>query len=239
MFPIGDDNHGARGIPLVTVALVAVNVLVFMYQSVLPLDELQAFIFKYGVIPAEIEAGRDLYTLFTSMFVHGGFAHIFGNMLFLWIFGDNIEQRFGSLLYLLFYLACGLAASAAHIYTNQGSLIPSVGASGAISGVMGAYVLLYPFNRVRVLVWYWGIVYVPAYMFLGIWFLTQLFNGLIELQVATAQTSGVAFWAHVGGFVGGLVGGAVLGMLRREPPRDPFETGIWVQRGPRRDFPFG
>jgi len=230
MFPLGDDNHGARGVPVVTMALVALNALVFLYQAGLPLDELQRFIFTYGMIPAEIERGQDYYTLLTSMFVHGGFAHVFGNMLFLWIFGDNIEQRFGPILYLIFYLGCGLAASYAHLVTNPGSVVPSVGASGAISGVMGAYVLLYPLNRVRVLVWLWGVFYVPAFIFLGVWFLTQLMNGLIVLQVATAQTTGVAFWAHIGGFVAGLVGGAVLGALRREPARPPLEAGRWVQR---------
>ena len=239
MFPIGDENHGARGKPVVTISLVAINALVFIYQMGLPVDELQRFVFEYGMIPAEIERGQDYFTLLTSMFVHGGFGHIFGNMLFLWIFGDNIEQRFGPVLYLLFYLGCGLAASYAHLVTNSGSTVPSVGASGAISGVMGAYVLLYPLNPVRVLVWFWGIFYVPAYLFLGIWFLTQLMNGLIELQVATAQTSGVAFWAHIGGFVAGVAAGAVLGAIRREPKRLPLEAGRWAQRPrSRRDDPF-
>lgn len=140
MFPIGDDNHGARGVPVVTVGLIAINVLVYLYQLTLSLPDLQSFIFTYGAIPAEIERGTDLYTLFTSMFVHGGFAHIAGNMLFLWIFGDNIEQRFGPILYLLFYVGTGLAASAAHILTDPTSPVPTVGASGAISGVMGAYI---------------------------------------------------------------------------------------------------
>ena len=240
MFPLGDDNHGARGVPLVTIALVAINSLVFLYQMGLPVEELQKFIFTYGMIPAEIEQGQNTFTLLTSMFVHGGFAHVFGNMLFLWIFGDNIEQRFGSILYLLFYLGCGLAASYAHIATNSGSVIPSVGASGAISGVMGAYVLLYPLNRVRVLVWFWGIFYVPAFIFLGVWFLTQLMNGLVQLRVATAQTTGVAFWAHIGGFVAGWGAGASLGVLRRDPPRAPLEAGRWVQQPRRRrDGPFG
>lgn len=239
MFPLGDENHGARGAPIVTIALVVLNVLVFLYETTLPVEELQRFIFEFGVIPAEIERGQDYFTLLTSMFVHGGFGHVFGNMLFLWIFGDNIEQRFGPVIYLLFYLGCGLAASYAHIATNSGSIVPSVGASGAISGVMGAYVLLYPRNPVRVLVWFWGIFYVPAYLFLGVWFLMQLINGLVELQVATAQTSGVAFWAHIGGFVGGLAAGAVLGTLRREPKRPPLEAGRWVdRRRPPSDDPF-
>ena len=225
MFPIGDDNHGAKGLPVVTLSLIVINVLVFLYQSTLNLPQLSEFIYQYGVIPAEIERGQDYFTLLTSMFVHGGFAHIAGNMLFLWIFGDNIEQRFGRVLYLLFYLGTGLAASYAHILTNAGSLVPSVGASGAISGVMGAYVLLYPLNRVRVFIWYLGITYLPAFIFLGVWFLMQVINGVAALSVPTAQSSGVAFWAHIGGFAAGLVGGAVLGALRPEPARVRRHTG--------------
>jgi len=219
MFPIGDENRGTKGVPYVTVGLVIANVLVYLYQARLSLPELSDFVYTFGVIPAEIEQGQDLYTLFTSMFVHGGFAHIFGNMLFLWIFGDNIEQRFGHVLYLLFYLGTGLAASGAHILTDTQSIVPSVGASGAISGVMGAYVLLYPRNRVRVLFGYWWIFHVPAFLFLGIWFLTQFVNGLMALNVATAQAEGVAFWAHIGGFVAGLVVALFLGAVRPEPER--------------------
>ncbi|MCL4239676.1 MAG: rhomboid family intramembrane serine protease [Anaerolineae bacterium] len=221
MFPIGDDNHGARGVPRVTVGLITVNVLVYLYQLTLSLPDLQSFIFTYGTIPAEIERGTDLYTLFTSMFVHGGFAHIAGNMLFLWIFGDNIEQRFGPVLYLLFYVGTGLAASAAHILTDPTSLVPTVGASGAISGVMGAYILLYPLNRVRTFIWYLGVVYVPAFIYLGIWFLTQLISGAAALSVPTAQSTGVAFWAHIGGFAAGVIVALLLRPLRPEPPRRP------------------
>lgn len=230
MFPIGDDNHGARGVPVVTFGLIALNVLVFMYEMTLNPDELVRFVFTYGVIPAEIERGENLFSLLSSMFVHGGLAHIGGNMLFLWIFGDNIEQRFGSVLYLLFYLGCGLVASGAHILANPESMVPSVGASGAVSGVMGAYVLLYPFNRVWMLVWFWGLMYLPAFIFLGLWFLMQFINGLISLNVATAQSSGVAFWAHVGGFVAGVGGGAVLGLLRPEPERVRRGAGRWHDR---------
>lgn len=219
MFPIGDDNHGARGVPVVTVGLIAVNVLVYLYQLTLSLPDLQSFIVTYGAIPAEIERGADLYTLLTSMFVHGGFAHIAGNMLFLWIFGDNIEQRFGPILYLLFYVGTGLAASGAHILTDPTSPVPTVGASGAISGVMGAYILLYPLNRVRTFIWYVGTIYIPAFIYLGIWFLTQLISGAAALSVPTAQSEGVAFWAHIGGFAAGVVVALLLRPLRPEPPR--------------------
>lgn len=203
MFPVGDDNYPRRGFAFFTLALVALNVLVFLYEATLDPQQLQEFVTTYGMIPAEIQRGDDLYTLITSMFVHGGWAHIIGNMLFLWVFGDNIEHRLGPLLFLLFYIGTGLAASAAHIYTNQGSTIPSVGASGALSGVLGAYLVMYPTNRIRLLILRVGIVSVPALLFLGIWFIQQLISGVAALSVDTVQTTGVAFWAHIGGFVAG------------------------------------
>jgi membrane associated rhomboid family serine protease len=219
VFPIGDENRGKRGLALVTAMLVVINVLVFLYESSLDVRELSRYIFRYGTIPAEIERGQDYYTLITSMFIHGGIAHIAGNMLFLWIFGDNIERRFGPSLYLLFYLGCGLAAGAAHIMSDPHSTVPAIGASGAISGVMGAYILLYPSNRVRVLVWYWGVIQVPAFMFLGIWFLMQFLSGVAALSAETAESSGVAFWAHIGGFVAGVAAALVLGAMRPDPDR--------------------
>ncbi len=216
MFPIGDENERNRKFPVVTLILVIINVLVFLYESTLGTRALENFIFTYGVIPVEIEHGQDVFTLLTSMFLHGGLAHVGGNMLFLWIFGDNVERRFGSLMYLLFYLGTGLAASATHIIFNFDSTIPSIGASGAISGVLGAYILMYPTNRVRVLIGYW-LFALPAYMFLGIWFLEQFINGIASLGVQTAQTSGVAVWAHVGGFVAGALGSLVLRMMVGQP----------------------
>jgi len=233
MIPIGDENRGRRGVPVVTVTLVAINVLVFLYQNTLTLEGLRSFILTYGAIPAEIEARQDLYTLFTSMFVHGGFAHIAGNMLFLWIFGDNIERRFGPVLFLLFYLGCGLAATGVHMLSAAGSQVPTVGASGAISGVMGAYTLLYPRNRVRVLIWYLGVMQVPAFIFLGIWFLTQFMTGVATLDVQTAQSSGVAVWAHVGGFAAGVIAGGALGVFRREPTRKQADLALWRDREDR------
>ena len=227
MFPIGDENQGAKGVPLFVLIFIVINVLVFLYQATLPVEELQDFVTTYGVIPAEIENGEDLYTLITSMFVHGGWAHIFGNMLFLWIFGDNIERRFGAVLFVLFYFATGLAASFAHIATNSGSTIPSVGASGAISGVLGAYILLYPTNRVRVLIGYYGVMALPAFIFLGIWFVTQLVSGVAALSVETAQTAGVAFWAHIGGFVAGAVLG---GLMRVAAPETVEEHREMIRR---------
>lgn len=230
MFPIGDENRNARGIPVMVILLVAINVLVFVYQMSLDLPQLNDFITTYGAIPAEIEQGDDLYTLMTSMFVHGGVAHIFGNLLFLFIFGDNIERRFGSTTFVLFYVVCGLAASGAHLFTNAGSQTPTVGASGAISGVMGAYILLYPLNRVRVLIGYWWVLPVPAFLFLGIWFLTQLMYGTMALNVETAQSMGVAFWAHMGGFVAGVGLAVILAPFRKEPVRSNPEFAIWRDR---------
>jgi len=218
MFPIGDDNQPNRGLAILTLALIGVNVLVFLYEAMLDPQQLQDFVTTYGVIPIEIQRGDDLYTLITAMFVHGGWAHIIGNMLFLWVFGDNIEHRFGSVIFLLFYLGTGLAASAAHIYTNQGSTIPSVGASGALSGVLGAYLVLYPRNRVRLLVLRIGVVSIPALLFLGIWFLQQLISGVAALSVDTVQTTGVAVWAHVGGFVAGVALAIPLRMVTRDEP---------------------
>ncbi|MBN1681094.1 MAG: rhomboid family intramembrane serine protease [Anaerolineae bacterium] len=233
MLPIGDEHHGAKGIPVVTLALIAVNALVYLYQISLNSQQLHDFIYDYGMIPAEAERGADLYTFLTSMFVHGGFAHIFGNMLFLWIFGDNIEQRFGHGVFFLFYVGTGLAAGAAHLVTNADSTIPTVGASGAISGVMGAYVLLYPRNRIRVIIGYFGMIYVPAFVFLGVWFLMQFMNGLAALSVETAQSSGVAFWAHIGGFAAGAAVAIVVGSIRKDPPRREASFAMWQDRDRR------
>lgn len=210
MFPIGDENQGKKATSFLILALIAINVVVFLYEATLSQEKLQDFVTTYGVVPREIENGQDLFTLITSMFVHGGWAHLGGNMLFLWIFGDNIDRRFGPLLFILLYLAWGLAASVAHIITNSGSDIPSVGASGAIAGVMGSYILLFPTNKIRVLIARMGIAQVPAFLFLGIWFVTQLVSGVAALNVETAQTSGIAFWAHIGGFVAGALAAVIL-----------------------------
>lgn len=226
MFPLGDDNEGARGLPVMTVVLIILNVLVFLYEMTLdPAQggELEKFIRQYGVIPAEIQHGQDWFTLITSMFVHGGLAHIGGNMLFLWVFGDNIERRWGSLLFVVVYFGTGLAASLAHIAFNSGSEIPSVGASGAISGVLGAYILLYPMNRIRVLLGYF-VTAVPAFLFLGIWFMSQLINGLATLGPETAQTSGVAVWAHIGGFVAGAIAAIALRGVNMVPASAPSRS---------------
>jgi membrane associated rhomboid family serine protease len=213
MFPVGDDNVKGAGPPIVNYILIAINVIVFIFQAMMDPASAQEFVNRWGVIPVQILQGNNLPSLLTSMFMHGGWLHLIGNMLFLWVFGDNIEASVGSFFYLLFYLAGGLAATAAHILLNPGSNIPSVGASGAISAVLGAYIVMFPRARIRTLILF-GIggymTRVSAFIFLGIWFITQLLSGVASIGVQTAQTGGVAFWAHIGGFVFGLVGGFLM-----------------------------
>jgi membrane associated rhomboid family serine protease len=212
MFPVGDENVKGGPTPIVTWALIALNVGAFLLEVSRPEAALQTFIEAWGVVPREYAAARDLApliaapfwtTLFTSMFLHGGWMHLLGNMLYLWIFGDNIERAMGPVKFLIFYLACGLAASAAHIMFNLQSPVPAVGASGAISGVLGGYLLLFPKNRVRVLTRA-GIVHVPAIVVLGFWIVLQFINGIGSVA-STDETAGVAYMAHIGGFVAGLV----------------------------------
>jgi len=226
MFPIGDQRIRGASFPIVTVALLAVNVLVFIYQATLGQSELQRFVETWGTVPAEIAEGRDLQTLVTSMFVHGGWFHVASNMLFLWVFGDNIEVLLGRVGYLLFYLLGGIAASGAQVLSNPASTVPSVGASGAVAAILGAYVLAFPQAYVRVLL-FLGIFItttrVTAILFVGVWALTQFFNGIAALGVQTAQTGGVAYWAHIGGFVFGVLAGLLFrgrgGAIALERPR--------------------
>jgi membrane associated rhomboid family serine protease len=208
MFPIGDNEVRGAGPGVLTIGLVVINVIVFLFEATMGQQELQQFINTYGVIPAEITQGYNLGTLFTSMFLHGGWMHLISNMLYLWVFGDNIEHVLGEIGYIIFYLVGGLAASAAHILFNLNSQIPSVGASGAIAAVLGAYLVMFPKSRVRVLLFTgygMGVRRVTALIFLGIWAVSQLFSGLASLGAETAQTGGVAVWAHIGGFVFGLI----------------------------------
>ncbi len=214
MFPIGDDNDNSKGgpPPIVTWALIVLNVLAFFLEITRPEAALQTFIQSWGVVPREYAAGHDLSplvaapfwtTLFTSMFLHGGWMHLGGNMLYLWIFGDNIERSMGAVKFLFFYLVCGLAASAAHILFNLGSAMPAVGASGAISGVLGGYLLLFPRNRVRVIT-YGRVAHIPALVVIGFWIVLQFVNGLGSVA-RTDETAGVAYVAHIGGFAAGIV----------------------------------
>jgi membrane associated rhomboid family serine protease len=212
VFPLRDENPRV-GYPLLVVSLIALNALVFAHEVQLGPD-VEAFIHQYAILPVEVAWGTSLpgsmevppyLTLVTSMFLHGSFGHLLGNMWFLWIFGDNIEDRFGHFRFLAFYLIAGVAAGIVHVQLHPNSTIPTVGASGAVSGVLGAYTVLYPHIRVRtllVLVVFWQVIRVPAVLFLGLWFLAQamgLFSARSELG------AGVAFGAHLGGFVVGAL----------------------------------
>lgn len=213
MLPIGDDRVQGGPAAIVTFGLIALNVLAFFVELSQPSDgALQSFIQAWGVVPREYSTVQDLppsiplpfwSTLVTSMFLHGGWMHLGGNMLYLWIFGDNLEKVMGAARFATFYLACGLAASFAHIVFDSGSTIPAVGASGAISGVLGGYLVLFPRNRVRVLT-RGGIAHVPAIVVLGFWIVIQLING-VGSMATTTESAGVAYMAHIGGFVAGLV----------------------------------
>ena len=199
----------SRTTPYVTVTLIVLNGLVFAYQFLLGTG-VQEFIYLFGLVPAEFSWP----TVFTSMFLHGGLMHAGGNMLYLWIFGDNVEDRMGHGRFVAFYLLCGVAAALAQTWMSPGSLVPMVGASGAIAGVMGAYFVLYPKSRIVTLlplIFFFQVIEVPAIVFLGIWFLMQFVSGLGSLAATSADgaaqmAGGVAFWAHVAGFAAGLVG---------------------------------
>ena len=226
MIPIGDANP-RRHFPVMTVLIILTNALVFLYQLSLPERSLDAFIAQAGLIPADLTAGMPsaLTDLLTSMFLHGGWMHILSNMLYLWIFGDNIEDLMGPIPYLLFYLAAGVVAALAQVAAYPSSHVPTIGASGAIAGVLGAYAVLYPRNRIRTLFtlgFFLRMLYLPAIIVLGFWFVLQLFSGVAA--IGTMATGGVAWFAHIGGFVAGLVLGMVLrGRARPQPwPRDPY-----------------
>ncbi len=201
MLPIGDDNSARRTVPLVTYALIALNALFFFLE----LSGGDAFIMKWAFVPSRFLAnpGGDFLTLFSSMFMHAGWLHLGGNMLYLWIFGDNVEDRFGHAKFTIFYLVCGLAATFAQLAFSMGSNVPNLGASGAIAGVLGAYILLFPQGRVRVLQGQ-RIIQVPALIAIGLWIVLQLFSGIGSIA-DTADTGGVAYMAHIGGFVAGFV----------------------------------
>jgi membrane associated rhomboid family serine protease len=232
MIPLGDDNTGRRRVPVVTFLLIAANVFVFVFLQGLGSNE--RFTYAFSTVPAEIVTNRDIdesvilkdasgeavaridlaptpipvwLTLLTSMFMHGGLAHLLGNMLYLWIFGDNVEDDLGRGRFLIFYLVCGVLAGLAHVMTTvvlkANPYIPSLGASGAISGVLAAYLVLHPQRRVNVLFFY-SVAQVPAIVAIGLWFVFQLISGLGMLGAAS-QAGGVAYGAHIGGFIAGFV----------------------------------
>jgi len=201
MLPIDDDDSSRRTVPVVTYLLIAANVLFFLVE----LSSSNAFITKWAFVPSRFLANpvADFLTLFTSMFMHAGWLHLGGNMLYLWIFGDNVEDRFGQARFLIFYLLCGLGATAAQLVFSLDSNVPNLGASGAIAGVLGSYVLLFPQARVSVLQGQ-RVIPMPALIVIGFWFVLQLFSGIGSIA-ETSDTGGVAYMAHVGGFVVGFV----------------------------------
>jgi membrane associated rhomboid family serine protease len=207
MFPLKDTVQ-SRNVPLVTWGLILVNGLVFLYELSLPQQKLEHFIGTFAMIPARLTADPGAYwTALTCMFLHGGWMHFIGNMWVFYLFGDAVEDRMGSAPFLVFYLLCGLAASLVHYLTNSTSTLPTLGASGAIAGVLGAYFVLFPTARVLTLIpvlFFPFIVEIPAVVYLGIWFGSQLLSGTLSLA-STQYYGGVAWWAHVGGFVAGIV----------------------------------
>lgn len=238
MFPIGDEKRTGRGLAFVTVGLLVLNVVIFLFEVSLG-DGLDRFISTYGAVPKEILTGQDVppagpsplwIQLLTSMFLHGGWLHVIGNMAYLRVFGDDIEDALGHVLYLVFYLGTGIVASLTHIFlSGPGDTIPSVGASGAIAGVLGAYLVLFPQRRVHVLIpgFAFRTGQVSALVMLGFWFLLQFFDGIGALTAGTAQTGGVAVWAHIGGFVAGAaIGLLVRGVGGRALETRSVETGI-------------
>ncbi len=231
MFPISDNNP-TRITPYVTYALIAVNIVVFIHELTLAPPELEQFFQLYAVIPRELTTSfngipvnqpvPEPLTLVTSQFLHGGFLHVAGNMLFLWIFGNNIEDRLGHIKYIIFYLACGILAALAQWFFSNQSGIPSLGASGAIAGVMGAYILRFPKAQIRTLLVLGPFITfpeIPAVFFLGFWFFQQALYSVASLGVPTSigmESGGIAYWAHAGGFVFGAILGPLLGLFASE-----------------------
>jgi membrane associated rhomboid family serine protease len=217
MIPIKDDNP-TRTFAIVNCALIAINVAVFFYQATLPPNEYKAFLMTNATVPMRIPAflagylgfKMAFYPMFTSMFLHGGLMHLLGNMLFLYVFGDNVEDYFGHLGYLIFYLICGVGSGMVHVLFNWHSSLPAIGASGAISGVMGAYAILYPRANVLMLFFIF-LIPIPAVFVLGYWFVLQFLEGVGGL--GAANTPSVAFWAHIGGF---LIGLGIAGIAKRK-----------------------
>lgn len=247
MFPISDENERGHGPAYVSLAFIAINIAVFLLLQGAGANTAGAeFTYGFSAVPFEITNNVDLVepetitvegqqvpvpqepgpspiwlTLFSSMFMHGGWLHLAGNMLFLWVFGDNVEHRIGHGLYVVFYLVAGVIASFAQIMIDTGSIIPTLGASGAISGVLGAYLVMFPTNRVTVFVFRF-LVPVPAIVAIGMWVVLQFINGFGAIAV-TEQTGGVAYMAHIGGFVAGVVAGLVFRIIFSEP-RHPRGT---------------
>lgn len=238
MIPIRD-TIPSRNAPIVTWALICANVLVFVFQLALPESQLERLFYLFGIVPLRFThpdwatwvgfPADNFWPFLTSIFLHGGWLHLVLNMWTLWIFGDNVEDRMGPVRFLLFYLFCGLVAGVAHTLTNANSTIPVIGASGAISGVLGAYFLLFPVSRILCVIpvfFYPLVVQIPAFLYILFWFGSQLFSGALSL-LEPGQVGGIAWWAHIGGFVAGVLTFRLF--VVRQPPRRPWfrdERGI-------------
>jgi rhomboid family protein len=231
MIPLKDTYHSQR-FPLFTIVLIVLNALVFFYELSLGRQSLKGFFYTFGVVPSfyldpdywqSTGLLSGVLPLFASMFLHGGWLHFLGNMLYLWVFGDSVEDRIGHFRFLLFYLICGLAAAGSHIFTNPSSNLPTVGASGAIAGVLGAYLILFPGARVLTLVpifFFFQLVELPALIFLGLWFVMQFFSGALSLAGSNQEMDGTAWWAHIGGF---LTGVGLIWKRRRWRPKRVYD----------------
>lgn len=223
MFPLYDDNP-TRITPYFTYGLIGMNVLVFLHELSLSDAQLNLFFSQYAVVPQELTTNFPVEwtTLFTSQFLHGGWWHLISNMVFLWVFGNNIEDRLGHLKYLIFYLSCGALAAACQWFIGMYSAIPSLGASGAISGVLGAYLIRFPQARITTLIFlgfFITTINIPAMILIGVFFLQNIISGLASLQAAanmSVETGGVAYWAHIGGFVFGMILSPIFGLFRRD-----------------------
>lgn len=234
MVPLRDENPTSTT-PYVTYGLILINVLIFLFQITLPPDQLQQFFDTWAIVPAQLtasftggspSANREWITLVTSQFLHGGILHLGGNMLYLWVFGNNIEDQLGSVRFTIFYLGCGILAGLAQWFVAPTSTVPTIGASGAIAGVMGAYILRFPRAYIQTLLplfIFFTVIRVPAIFFLGFWFVQQALYGLLSLGADVNMGSGgVAYWAHAGGFIFGVILGPLLGLLQSKPPRSRF-----------------
>jgi len=236
MFPIRDTIR-SRHLPWMTWLLIAMNAFVFFMELSTTRPAVEEAFYLFGIVPARfthpdwaasVGFPATYWPFLTSMFLHGGWLHVIGNMWMLWIFGDNVEDRMGPLRFLLFYLSCGVAAGLVHLATNTSSTVPAVGASGAIAGVMAAYFLLFPHARILAMlpIFFWPVFFeVPAFLYLGFWFLTQFFSGSLALA-APSQVSGIAWWAHIGGFAAGILTFWAFLRPRRRPA--PEGIGRWV-----------
>lgn len=226
MIPIRDQIRTRRA-PIVNYLLITLNILVFLFEWLSGATQDSAMMSQLAFIPSSFMAAPlnpfNITSIFTSMFMHAGLMHLAGNMLYLWIFGDNVEDRLGSIPYLIFYLAGGVIASLTHAFLNPNSIIPTVGASGAIAAVLGAYLIFYPRSRVQTFIpigYFMTLRALPASLLLAFWFILQLFNGVLSLGIAE-DVGGTAFWAHIGGFVMGVVVALVVGKGRNARPRQP------------------